>query len=426
NIESKNKNDLNAINKNKNNLIKELQANEQTIDQNRSTLFVLDNDIYVKKRESQRKRNPELLESLNETYETYRQLEAENLRLTKKNAVIQREINQLDQQISQINQSYARQQDDVRKMQLTNASSYNELKKAFDKYISNTISTINKIRFDSNNIEITDYENIIKEKISAFPSIIKDFLEDCYEVLNRFSINEQEAIKKSSQILKNGYVTDLDEINQEARIERITAKAFFVREDLGRNEDIQKFDGDTANNIIDFKNQIQAHETLIKKTNEEFQKEKENATKTFYSEYYAICKNQNDIQAKHEKDIIDLNQNYEKNRSNVFEKFKRNKANLKVSLDEYISSRNEIIHHLSTAEKAQEKNIKEAALNAKTELEENFQEAKVKNQASKKEVQRNIDLIKSTFQSKLLELEREYKLNRLREKKEHLRQMKRI
>ncbi len=51
---------------------------------------------------------------------------------------------------------------------------------------------------------------------------------------------------------------------------------------------------------------------------------------------------------------------------------------------------------------------------------------KIKNQSSKKEVQKNIDLIKSTFQSKLFELEREYKLNRLKEKREHLKQMRRI
>ena len=426
NIESKNKNDLNIINKNKNKLLKELQSNEQTIDQNRSTLFVLDNDIFVKKREAQRKKSSKILEDLNQTYNTYRQLEVDNLKLTKKNAVLQREINQLDQQISQVNLSYARQQDDVRKMQVTNAQSYNELKKSFDKQVSNVIASINKIRFENSNIDIAEYEKTVREKIGSFPEIVTVFLKDGYELFNRFSQNEQEAIKKSAAILRNGYLTDLEEINQEAKIERLTAKAFYVREDSQRNEEIQKFDIDTANALVDIKNQIFAHEALIKQTNEEFQVEKENATKTFYSEYYAICKNQTDVQNKQEQDIIDLNVNYDKNRSKIFEKFKKNKANLKESLNDYINSRQEIIHHLSSAEKAQEKNIKEEALNTKNELEENFLEMKIKNQSSKKEVQKNIDLIKSTFQSKLFELEREYKLNRLKEKREHLKQMRRI
>lgn len=427
NTESKYKADLQVFTKKKDHLNKEFQENEQTIEQNRSTLFALDNDIYVKRKEIQKRKNPKTIESLNETYNLYHQLEAENLKLTKKNAVLQREITQLDQQISQINLSYTRQQDDIRKMQVTNAQSYNELKKNMDKQIASTISSIqNRIKLENTNIEITEYEQTIREKSSIFLTVVSSFLTDGYEIFNKFKVNEIEAISKSASILKNGYTTDLEEIDEEAKIERMTAKAIFIREQSQRSEDIQKFDVTKAQTIEEIKQSIINHESLIKKINEDFQKEKEKTTRVFYSEYYAICNNQKDIIAKQEKDMAYLQEQYNKDRNNIFEQFKKSKNDLKEALQEYIHSRNDIIHHLPTAERAQEKNIKEDASNTKVELTENFSNTKIQSQASKREVQKNIDMIKSAFQIKQLELQREYKINRLKEKREHLKQMRRI
>ena len=427
NTEAKYKADLSVFTKKKEHLSKEFNENETTIEQNRSTLFALDNDIYVKRKEIQKKRNPKTIESLNETYNLYHQLEAENLKLTKKNAVYQREITQLEQQIAQINLSYTRQQDDIRKMQITNAQSYNELKKTMDKHIGAVLTSIqSKIKVDNTNIEITEYEQTIRDKASIFLTSVTTFLTDGYETYNKFQDNELEAIAKSATILKNGYTTDLEEINEEAKIERMTAKAIFIREQSQRNEDIQKFDANKVQTLEQIKQNILNHEALIKKMNEDFQKEKEKTTRVFYSEYYAICNNQKDIIAKQERDMAFLQEQYNKDRNNIFEQFKKSKIELKDALQEYIHSRNDIIHHLPTAEKAQEKNIKEDASNTKIELTENFSNTKIQSQASKREVQKNIDMIKSAFQVKQLELEREYKINRLKEKREHLRQMRRI
>ena len=62
----------------------------------------------------------------------------------------------------------------------------------------------------------------------------------------------------------------------------------------------------------------------------------------------------------------------------------------------------------------------------KIELNENFYNTRIQNQASKREVQKNIDMLKSTFQLKQQELEREYKINRFKEKREHLKQLRKI
>lgn len=427
NIETKYNADLGILTKRKNKLEKEFKANDLDIEQNRSTLFALDNDIYLKRKEIQKRRDPKDIESLEESYKLYHQLEAENFRLTKKNTVLQREIAQLDQQITQINLSYARQQDDIRKMQITNSSSFNELQKNMNKQIGQALSSIqNRIKIDNMNVDITEYEQTISDKTTCFLTSVSNFLKGGYDVFNRFKVNEIEAIGKSANILKSGYTADLEEINIESRIDKMTAKAIFIREQSQRHEDIQKFDVNKAETLEQFKQSIINHESLMKKTNEDFQREKDKMVKVFYSEYYAICKNQEDIIQKQEADMNFLQENYNKNRTRVFDEFKEAKLQLKEALQEYIHSRNDIIHHLPIAERAQEKNIKADSQNKKVELNENFYNTRIQNQASKREVQKNIDMLKSAFQLKQQDLEREYKINRFKEKKEHLKQLRKI
>ena len=199
-----------------------------------------------------------------------------------------------------------------------------------------------------------------------------------------------------------------------------------MREDGQRSDDIKKFDSDVQNTLAKIKDEILKHEDSMKKSTIDFQKEKDFINHTFYSEYYAVCANQNDIRSKHENDLVLLDTQYEKAREEIFEKFKKYKEDIKISLHEYIQSRNEIIHRLPVAAKAQEKTIKDSALNSKLELNQTYSTVKIKNQTSKKEVEKNIDLIRNAFLSKQVEIQKEYKINRVREKRDHLRQMRRI
>ena len=426
NIESKYKSDLFELNNNKNKLARDFQINDNNLDRNKSTLYALENDILIKRKQLQKHKDQRIIDSLNETHNLHKQLDAENIKLTKKNNSLQKEINQINQQINQITFSYKRQQDDIRRMQLTNSKSYNDLEKGFDKQLTtSTQMIINKMNFDKS-YELTDYEKIIKEKTNIFILAIKDFLMSGYDLINNFRKNEQDAILKSANILKNGYLTDLEEINQEAKVEKASAKAIYMREDGQRSDDIKKFDSDVQNTLAKIKDEILKHEDSMKKSTIDFQKEKDFINHTFYSEYYAVCANQNDIRNKHENDLVLLDTQYEKAREEIFEKFKKYKEDIKISLHEYIQSRNEIIHRLPVAAKAQEKTIKDSALNSKLELNQTYSTVKIKNQTSKKEVEKNIDLIRNAFLSKQVEIQKEYKINRVREKREHLRQMRRI
>jgi hypothetical protein len=159
---------------------------------------------------------------------------------------------------------------------------------------------------------------------------------------------------------------------------------------------------------------------MIKKYTQDIQKQMYLANQTFYSDYYAICDNQRDIITKQRNDMQKLESDHEANRTAVFARFKKNKEQLKIMLQEYIVSRNEILHHLPEAEKMQEKAIKDEAYKKHNELAQNYVDVKAQNLTTKKEIQKNMDMIKTAFQSKQMEIEREHKISRQKEKKNSL------
>jgi hypothetical protein len=313
-------------------------------------------------------------------------------------------------------------------MQLTNAQSYFELEKTLERHISSSIVDMNT-RLKEQEIsdeEFKDSIRIVQEKNEVFNRLSQSFIEGIYQIMNRFANNEKEAIIKSANILEAGYKTDLSEIDRDDKNERANAKATYQREEQARQEEITAFDRETQNTLNQLKIEISNHDAVVKKLAASIQEKMDLANQCFYQDYYAICDNQKDIINKQDEDIKSLESEYQKNRAIIFDRFKKSKAQLKVMLEEYISSRNEILQHLPVAEKENEKAFRLDDVKKNVELDERYVEAKAKSTSSMKEVLKNKDLIKAAFDSKQTEIERDHRLSRLKEKRIHQAQMRRI
>lgn len=412
--------------------IYEKQAKDvsEELESNKSILFALDNELYIKRKalknnpSNAKKERQEIFEATNK----YKEIENENIILSKKLFVLQKEINRIDNQIGTANLSYTRQQDEIKKMQLTNAQSYFELEKTLERHISSSIVDMNT-RLKEQEIsdeEFKDSIRIVQEKNEVFNRLSQSFVEGIYQIMNRFANNEKEAIIKSANILEAGYKTDLSEIDRDDKNERANAKATYQREEQARQEEITAFDRETQNTLNQLKIEISNHDAVVKKLAASIQEKMDLANQCFYQDYYAICDNQKDIINKQNEDIKSLESEYQKNRAIIFDRFKKSKAQLKVMLEEYISSRNEILQHLPVAEKENEKAFRQDDVKKNIELDERYVEAKAKSTSSMKEVLKNKDLIKAAFDSKQTEIERDHRLSRQKEKRIHQAQMRRI
>ena len=412
--------------------IYEKQAKEvsEELESNKSILFALDNELYIKRKavknnpSNAKKERQEIFEATNK----YKEIENENIILSKKLLVLQKEINRIDNQIGTANLSYTRQQDEIKKMQLTNAQSYFELEKTLERHISSSIVDMNT-RLKEQEIsdeEFKDSIRIVQEKNEVFNRLSQSFVEGIYQIMNRFANNEKEAIIKSANILEAGYKTDLSEIDRDDKNERANAKATYQREEQARQEEITAFDRETQNTLNQLKIEISNHDAVVKKLAASIQEKMDLANQCFYQDYYAICDNQKDIINKQDEDIKSLESEYQKNRAIIFDRFKKSKAQLKVMLEEYISSRNEILQHLPVAEKENEKAFRLDDVKKNIELDERYVEVKAKSTSSMKEVLKNKDLIKAAFDSKQTEIERDHRLSRQKEKRIHQAQMRRI
>ena len=430
NIEANYKDELKNFTERKKIYEKQVKEVTEELEDNKRLLFSLDNDLYIKRKNikkmgsNNKKEKQEIIETVNQ----YRTIENENLGLSKKLLVLQKEIARVDNQIAQVNLSYTRQQDEIKKMQMTNAQSYFELEKTLDRHISSSIADMN-LRLREQDISDAEFQNslnTVKEKVSYFNQLSEYFISGLYSIMNRFSNNEQDAIIKSAEILQAGYKTDLSEIDRDDKNERINAKAAYTREDQQRQEDIMKFDRDTQLEATLMKNAIQNHDALIKKLAQNIQEEMTLANQTFYQDYYAICDNQKDIINKHAQDIKNLENEYQRNRVIIFDRFKKSKLQLKTMLEEYILSRNEILQHLPVAEKENEKAFRDDDYKKNIELDQSYVEIKTKSTTSTKEVLKNMDLIKAAFDSKQSEIERDYKMSKLRERRTHQSQLRKI
>ena len=402
----------------------------EDIEGNKRILFSLDNDLYIKRKNikkmgsNNKKEKQEIIDTINQ----YHTIENENIALSKRLLVLQKEIARVDNQIAQVNLSYARQQDEIKKMQITNAQSYFELEKTLERHISSSIASMN-LRLREQDISDSEFQNslyLIKERDNYFNQLSEYFLVGLYSIMNRFSDDEQDAIIKSAEILEAGYKTDLSEIDRDDKSERANAKANYAREDEQRQEEIMKFDRDTQNEAASLKQAILNHDALVKKLSLNIQDEMAKANQIFYSDYYAICDNQKDVIDKQASDIKNLELEYKKNRVIIFDRFKKSKLQLKSMLEEYIVSRNEILQHLPIAEKENEKAFRDDDRKKNIEIEENYVNIKTKSSTSLKEVLKNMDLIKSAFDSKQSEIEHDYKMSKLKEKRIHRSQLRKI
>ena len=422
NIENQYKDDLKVLLHKKRIMEKENQDLLNEIDNNKKMQFSLENDLILKKRNKLTKMGPSEKNEINDLLSQIKAIEVENQKFSKKTSLLSKEINHLDDMIAQANLSYTRQQDEIRKMQITNAQSYYELQKVLARHIASQFADFSvKIKNDEGiMLDITNYEVNVKQRCDNYINLLTSFLKSTYAIFSKFQENEKEAIIRSAEILSVGYKTDLDEIEEEARAERLNAKNAFAREEIQRAEEIEKFDRECILKEQSIKNAISNHENMIKLYTQSIQKEMDLANQTFYSEYYAICHNQRDIVEKQKDDMQRLASEHEVNRAAIFSRFKKSKEQLKIMLQDYIVSRNQIIHHLPEAEKVQEKAIKEEAYKKHNELSQDYVDVKIKNITAKKEIQRNMDLILSAFQSKQMEIEHEHRISRQKEKKNSL------
>lgn len=407
------------------------QINEVTVqlENNKGLLFSLDNDLYVRRKNVKKSGNYDSeLKEIQDTTEQYHAVENENLRLSKKLLVLQKEVNRIDNQIAQVNLSYTRQQDEIKKMQMTNAQSYFELEKTLERHISSSIADMN-VKLKEIDIDPNEFQNsitIVKERNETFIRLSKEFVMGLYQIMNRFSNNEQDAIIKSAEILEAGYKTDLSEIDRDDKNERANAKATYIREDQARQEEIMRFDKEVVQASIQMKQSISNHDVLVKKLTSNIQEEMNQANQNFYQDYYAICDNQRDVIEKQKQDIKNLEAEYQRNRVIIFDRFKKSKAQLKSMLEEYISSRNEILQHLPIAERENEKAFHQDDIKKSIELDETYNEIKAQSTTSMKEVVKNMDLIKAAFDSKQAEIERNHKMSKQKERRSHQAQMRRI
>lgn len=423
NLENQYKEDLRLLLHKKKIIDEEFQDINNEIDNNKKMQFSLENDLDNKKRQIKpSKMGPSERNEINDLISQIKAIEVENQKFYKKSTVLNKELNHIDDQISQTNVSYSRQQDEIRKMQVTNARSYYELQKSLARHFASSFADFSlKLKNDEAiNIDFQNYETNIKQRCDNYIGQLTTFLKDLYEIFHKFHDEEREAIIQSSEILNLGYQTDLEEIEEDAKAERLNAKNSYTREEALRNEEIEKFDREVILKEQSMKNAISNHENMIKLYTQSIQKEMDLANQTFYSEYYAICHNQKDVVEKQRLDMQRLANEHDINRAAIFTRFKKSKEQLKQNLDDYIISRNQILHHLPEAEKIQEKAIKEEAYKKHNELSQDYVDVKFQNQVTKKEIQRNMDLIKSAFQSKQMEIEREHKISRQREKKNSL------
>jgi hypothetical protein len=211
NIEANYKGELSGFIDKKEYYLKQINDVSAQLENNKGLLFSLDNDLYARRKNDKRTGNYDSeLKEIQDTTLQYHDVENENLRLSKKLLVLQKEVSRIDNQISQVNLSYTRQQDEIKKMQMTNAQSYFELEKSLERHISSSIADMN-VKLREQDIDSNEFQNsisIVKDKNEAFLKLSLDFIEGVYQIMYRFSSNEQDAIIKSAEILEAGYKTD--------------------------------------------------------------------------------------------------------------------------------------------------------------------------------------------------------------------------
>ena len=404
----------------------------KTLDTFRSRIYNLENqNIHIKQRmsvthDSSIKENYkiELSNNRQKLFDYNKKIED----ISKLKAILDKDYNSILNDIKELDDDYNQSVDEIKKMQYNAAISYYTLKDSLSKYLENEIGKIEKIIIE-NQPKLDKYYNIqasvnnYKYKISNQNTKI---IKGLYDIVDVFYSNTYSSIQTDKALLLIKFKNDVSRIYRKSSIELNNNKNEYDKKVSYHLQELKALESKYLSEERKYNTQLKQTDDEYKTEMKELVTSKANSMSRFYSEFYAMCDNLNEIVENYKLDKNTSNTNFQNDKLLLSKNIIQEKNTLTSNLDNFIKTQNALINHLPLAAKFQSQQIQKETKSLNLELDFEMKNAKNKFNNERKMIQKNISNIKQALEQALIENEDKHQEAINKEKKNHAALLKHI
>jgi len=397
-------------------IIKDRQAAELAIINNKKDLLVHESDLFRAKNDEYRLKLFTIQfdegdkYSRSEKKKNIRKLIVDLKQNNKQLDILDKKIEEVNKEIKAVEKKYNKQINSLLYEQELDNQAY--------QVFSNQVNEIvDKIKKTINGEIILENLTVIQKYKALLVNLSHNALTNLF--LNTSNFSEKYQIS---------YNLAIEKINEEHTEDLLSTTEAFDRNMFANKSKFEDTNNEEIGKIASLnvdKNRLEAkYNNIIKNNDMKHQREineillaKKNSTSQFYTELYAVDDNLSDIESDYFDYVKAKDQEYENNKQSIIDDTLRIKDEYNKSLSNFIANRRAIINHLPIAIKENEKELIADYKEKNRELDLKLIQSKKDLNLKKANEKKNINMIELNYKSAIIKIESNDKIQKLKEKK---------
>ena len=338
------------------------------------------------------------------------------------------EINLLQETIKNNNEKYEENKKAIEKMRLDSLQPFMSLSNSVKKYINQTLqkkpSNYNKIdssiTTNSKTIRLLTEEknNAARKNTITFKAL--------YNYINKFTAQSNQALQKDREIILNDYTSDINKIWEHNN------SLLNVQNELASQTN-NKYNSELNNLQKNYNQTEQNYQKLLNENdkkhqneNEDILEKKKESMTTFYTEYYSMCRNLENVASNFKNETKQAIENYKNNKKRVNAETLEHRKEASIKLQDFKNSKQDLINHLPIATKFFKSQLTKETELFNLNLDEQIKQARINTSANNKAIDREINVIELTGNQSLDEQKNIYQRNVDRENQKSIKNLRKI
>jgi len=343
-------------------------------------------------------------------------------------SVLEKDSKAINNELKNLDYDYNRRVKEIKKMQYNSAISYYDLRNEFSKLTSTILDECDEFLQAVKKIPI-NYLNT-SETIAHYKSIVNTFNSSVcrrlYGIVYQFGEKTRKSIKKDKRLLVIKFANDIERIHNKARNQidnnnREYDKKMSNSESLYKALESKYLDEEKRYNQLI--NQVEQQYTS---DSNEIVESKNKSLIRFYTEFNAMCENLKYIESSFKQFMHSFKNKFHQDKLTLSKDVVNESNILSNNLEIFIKAKNDIINHLPAATRFQSQQFTKETRDLNSQIDSELKAERLSFNSERKLIQRNINDIEEALNQALILHEEEHQRNIIKEKKNHIVQLKHI
>ena len=338
------------------------------------------------------------------------------------------EIESLNEKIKSNNQKYEDNKTAIEKMRLASLEPYTVLSNSVNKYINNSIfkKQTNYTKIDSSITTNSKTLRLLIEEKNQNSKKSTVIFKTLYNYINKFISQSNLALQKNKGLVLDDYTNDIDKV-WEINNDLLNAQDELVLQTNNKyNSEINNIQKSYNQTEQNYQKLLYENDKKHQNDNEDILEKKKESMTTFYTEFYSMCRNLENVDFNFKTESKEAVEDYKNNKKKVNSDTLEQRKEATIKLQDFKNSKQDLINHLPIATKFFKTQLTKETELFNLNLDEQIKEARMNTTANNKAIDREINQIELTGNQSLDEQKNIYQRNVDRENQKSIKNIKKI